>query len=95
MSSLSKIFCSGLSTAAFLAFLMMLCHRHYAASQFALLSAVASLGRVLLGPLASSMVGNLGWIEFYLWCFALSFPGIILLTMLKNKIFSHEYAVSN
>ena len=38
----------GMGTAAFVALLMSVCDRRYTATQFAILSAVASLGRVLL-----------------------------------------------
>ena len=85
-------FCSGLSTAALLAFMMSLCNTRYTASQFALLSTVASLGRVFLGPVAGLMVENLGWIQFYFWSFLLSFPGIILLLLLKNKVATYAHA---
>lgn len=77
--------CSGLSTAAFFAFLMSVCDRDYAATQFALFSAIASLGRVLLGPVASVMVLHLGWVGFYSWAFLLSFPGLLLLSAMQNE----------
>lgn len=86
-------FCSGLSTAALFAFLMSLCNHRYTASQFALLSAVASLGRVFLGPLAGWMVENIGWVQFYMWSFFLCFPGIIFLMLLKNKVSSYAHAI--
>jgi PAT family beta-lactamase induction signal transducer AmpG len=79
-------FCSGLSTAAFMAFLMMMCNKKYTASQYALLSAIASLGRVALGPVAAAMVTSWGWTWFYIWSFLLSFPGILLLLLLKEKV---------
>lgn len=85
-------FCSGLSTAAFLAFLMSLCNKKYTATQYALLSAVASLGRVFLGPVAVAMVANMGWTLFYVWAFILSFPGLILLWLLKEKVMSNVYS---
>ena len=40
----------GMGTAAFVAFLMALCDHRFTATQFALLSALASLGRVFVGP---------------------------------------------
>ena len=84
-------FCSGLSTAALLAFMMSLCNHRYTASQFALLSAIASLGRVFLGPIAGLMVEHLGWIQFYMWSFALCFPGILFLILIKEKVADHAY----
>lgn len=79
-------FCSGLSTAALLAFMMSLCHHSYTASQFALLSAITSLGRVFLGPVASMMVEHLGWLQLFTWSFFLSFPGIIFLLLLRSEV---------
>ncbi len=88
-------FCSGLSTAAFLAFLMSLCHQRYTAGQYALLSAIASLGRIYLGPIAGLMVAHLGWVQFYSWAFVLSFPGIFFLMLLKNRVLDHVPATVN
>ncbi|MBX3709212.1 MAG: MFS transporter [Gammaproteobacteria bacterium] len=88
-------FCSGLSTAALLAFMMSLCDHRYTASQFALFSAVASLGRVFLGPIAALMVEHLGWIQFYIWSFVICFPGIFLLTSLKGEVMYHAHATAD
>lgn len=79
-------FCSGLSTAAFLAFLMSMCNKKYTATQYAVLSAAASVGRVFLGPLAAYIVLQAGWTQFFIYSFLLSFPGIILLIFLKEKV---------
>lgn len=86
-------FCSGLSTAALLAFMMSICNHQYSASQFAVLTAIMALGRVFLGPLAALMVEHLGWVQFYLWSFALSFPGIVVLFSIKNKVMTYAQAV--
>jgi PAT family beta-lactamase induction signal transducer AmpG len=88
-------FCSGLSTAALFAFMMSLCNHRYTASQFALLSAVASLARVFLGPVAAFMVENTGWTQFFVWSFIFCFPGIFLLTFLKNEVLCHEHATAD
>jgi PAT family beta-lactamase induction signal transducer AmpG len=88
-------FCTGMSTAALLAFMMSLCDHRYTASQFALLSAVASLGRVFLGPVAGIMVENMGWVQFYLWSFAACFPGIALLVILKGRVLNYANATAN
>ena len=85
-------FCSGLSTAAFIAFLMSMCNKKYTASQYALLSAVASLGRVYLGPVAAWMVASFGWTLFFIWSFVLSFPGILLLIILKEKVMVYAHS---
>ncbi|MBV9576067.1 MAG: MFS transporter [Gammaproteobacteria bacterium] len=88
-------FCSGLSTIAFMAFLMSLCDRRYTAGQYALLSAIASCGRIFLGPLAALMVNHLGWVQFYIWSFILSFPGIFFLVLLKNRVLDYAPAIAD
>jgi PAT family beta-lactamase induction signal transducer AmpG len=90
MSLFVENFCSGLSTAALMAFLMSLCNHRYTASQYALLSAIASLGRVFLGPMAGFMVENMGWVQFYIWSFVLCFPGLVFLVLLKEKVVNNE-----
>lgn len=81
-----EAFCSGMSTAAFVAFLMSLCHSRYSATQFALLSALASAGRIFSGPIAALMVKHIGWVNFFGWTFILSLPGILLLTTLRSRV---------
>lgn len=81
-----EAFCSGLGTAAFMAFLMALCDHRYTATQFALLSCVASLARVLIGPFAALMQSHYGWVTYFAWSFVMSFPGILLLFILRNKV---------
>jgi Zn-dependent protease with chaperone function len=51
----------GMGTAAFVAFLMSLCNQRFTATQFALLSAFASVGRVWVGPLAGVLAESIGW----------------------------------
>lgn len=77
-------FGSGLGSVAFLAFIMALCDHRYTATQFALFSALAAVGRVFVGPVAALMVAHLGWVQYYFWAFILGFPGILLLWGLKK-----------
>jgi MFS transporter, PAT family, beta-lactamase induction signal transducer AmpG len=88
-------FCSGLSTAALMAFMMSLCNHRYTASQIALLTAIASLGRVFLGPVAAMLVQYLGWTQFYIISFLLCFPGIIFLIWLRAEVTAYAQAFSN
>jgi PAT family beta-lactamase induction signal transducer AmpG len=78
--------CSGLGTAAFFAFLMSLCDKRYTATQFALLSALAAIGRVYVGPIAGIMVAHIGWVQFYWWSFIVGLPGLVLLRMLRTQV---------
>jgi PAT family beta-lactamase induction signal transducer AmpG len=82
--------CSGLTTTALLAWMMSLCHHPYTATQFALFSAIASLGRIGLGPVAAYWVNHAGWISLFSGAFVLSFPGLIVLWIMKREVLSHE-----
>lgn len=84
-----EAFCSGMGTAAFMAFLMALCDHRYTATQFACLSGIAAIGRVFIGPLAGVMALHLGWVSYFGWSFILSFPGIFLLFALRDRVRLH------
>jgi Arabinose efflux permease len=77
---------AGLGTSAFVAFLMALCHHRYTATQFALLSALAVLGRVYLGPSAGFLVEAVGWMNFFFVTFLAALPGLALLWFLRKRL---------
>jgi len=79
VSIFGEYFCGGIATTAFVALLMSLCSRRYSATQYALLSAVASIGRVFCGPLAAVLVADYGWIDFYIATFILGIPSLLVL----------------
>jgi PAT family beta-lactamase induction signal transducer AmpG len=78
--------CGGMGTAAFVAFLMALTDRRFSAAQFALLSALAAVGRVYVGPAAGVMVEALGWPTFFMWTVVAALPGLLLLRWLRRTI---------
>ena len=80
----------GMGTAAFVAFLMALCNHNYTATQFALLSALASLGRVFVGPASGFLVDEYGWLLFFLITFLAAIPGLILLWKMRENVESLE-----
>ena len=80
----------GMGTAAFVAFLMALCNHNYTATQFALLSALASLGRVFVGPVSGVLVDEYGWLLFFLITFLAAIPGLVLLWKMRKYVESLE-----
>jgi len=78
--------CGGLGTAAFVAFLMALTDRRYSAAQFALLSALAAVGRIYVGPVAAIVVEMIGSSTFYLLTVLTALPGLFLLMRLRPTI---------
>jgi len=80
----------GMGTAAFVAFLMALCDHRFTATQFALLSALASLGRVFVGPISGVLVDELGWVSFFFSTFIFALPGLILLWLMREVVIKIE-----
>lgn len=79
--------CGGLGTAAFVALVMGLCDVRYTATQFALLTALASVGRIFLaGPLTPPLVEQFGWSGFYLLTVLIALPGLVLLRVYRDRI---------
>jgi PAT family beta-lactamase induction signal transducer AmpG len=76
----------GMGTAALVAFLMSLCNHRFTATQFALLSAFASVGRVWVGPLAGVLAETIGWPSFFVVATATAAPGLALLWWLKPQV---------
>lgn len=76
----------GMGTAAFVALLMALCDRRYTATQFALLTGLASLGRVFSGPVAGVTVEAFGWVPFYIATVVVAVPAILVLRRLRGSI---------
>ncbi|KQW35673.1 MFS transporter [Rhizobacter sp. Root404] len=81
----------GMGTAAFLAFLMSLCNQRFTATQFALLSAFASVGRVWVGPLAGVLAESIGWPVFFLVSTVVALPALAMLWWLRDTVRALEY----
>ncbi|TCV94400.1 muropeptide MFS transporter AmpG [Biostraticola tofi] len=78
--------CGGMGTAAFVALLMTLCNKSFSATQFALLSALAAIGRVYVGPVAGWFVELHGWAWFYLFSVIAALPGLVVLQLCKRTL---------
>ena len=72
-------FASGIGGVTVVAYLSALCNLRFTATQYALLSALASIaGRFLTGTTAGSMIEAMGYVNFYLLTTFVAFPGVIL-----------------
>lgn len=69
----------GLGTAAFTAFIARESSRAFAATQFALFTALAALPRSLASSLTGFIVEDTGWVAFFLLCTLLAVPGMVVL----------------
>ncbi|HEX8987719.1 MAG TPA: AmpG family muropeptide MFS transporter [Rhodocyclaceae bacterium] len=69
----------GLGTAAFVAFIARASHPAYTATQIALFTSLMAVPRTFINASAGWLVESLGWTAFFLLCFALALPGMLLL----------------
>jgi PAT family beta-lactamase induction signal transducer AmpG len=76
----------GMGTAAFVSLLMSLCSHRFSATQYALLSSLASLGRILIAPSSGYLVSSVGWAAFFLITAVTALPGLWMLVRLKKEI---------
>jgi PAT family beta-lactamase induction signal transducer AmpG len=76
----------GMGTAAFVAFLMSLCNQRFTATQFALLSAFASVGRVWVGPLAGVLAASIGWPTFFIVSTVVALPALVMLCVMRDAV---------
>ena len=83
-AALFENFSGGMGTAAFVAYLMSVCEPRFAATQYALLSALLALTRAVAGPIAGLLTERLGYATFFLLTFLLALPGFALLPFLSR-----------
>jgi MFS transporter, PAT family, beta-lactamase induction signal transducer AmpG len=77
---------TGLGGAAFVAYMSLLCgNRSYTATQYALLSSLASQARISLSAPAGFAVAAVGWVWYYVIATALAVPGLLLLWWLMHR----------
>ena len=74
-----EAFAVGLGTAAFTAFIAQTTDPRYTATQFALFTSLAAVPRTFINSITGYIVEALGWFNFYILCFALALPGMLLL----------------
>jgi len=70
---------AGMGTAAFVGFMAALTDRRFTATQYALLSSLMGVPRVLLAAPTGWMAQMMGWPLFFLLCALIAIPGLLLL----------------
>ena len=69
----------GMGTAAFTAFIARETSMTFAATQFALFTALAAVPRTLANASTGFIVEQIGWVDFFLLCTLMAVPGMLLL----------------
>jgi len=70
----------GLGTGAFSVLLLRLTQKRFSATQFALLSSLFSIPRVVAGPISGFAVHAMGWEQFFWFTMVAGVPGMLLLS---------------
>ena len=72
-------FASGIGGVTVVAYLSALCNLRFTATQYALLSALASIvGRLITGTVAGRMIDAMGYVNYYLMTTFIALPGVFL-----------------
>lgn len=70
---------AGMGTAAYVAFMARLTHKKFTATQYALLTSLMGIPRVVASSGTGFMAEAMGWTGFFLFCTAIALPGMLLL----------------
>ncbi|MGH8225557.1 MAG: AmpG family muropeptide MFS transporter, partial [Gammaproteobacteria bacterium] len=77
-------FTDGMGTAALVGFMATLTDRRFTATQFALLTSLASVPRVIISSFTGFMAAALGWPLFFIVCALAAIPGLALIPWLAK-----------
>jgi PAT family beta-lactamase induction signal transducer AmpG len=72
----------GMGTTAYAAFMASITNKKFTATQYALLSSLMGVPRVILSAPTGFMAHNMGWFSYFLFCTIIAIPGMLLLLKL-------------
>ena len=78
-------FSGGLGSAAFVAYLSILCKKQFSGTQYALLSSIMGLARTFLSAPSGFIVESFGWGSFFIFSTIIGLPGLLILFWMKRK----------
>ena len=76
----------GMGTVALVALLMGLCNSRFTATHYALLSALAAVGRIYVSPVAGVLTETIGWQAFYLFSVVVALPGVCMVWWMRRPL---------
>jgi len=83
---IAENFTSAVGTVMFVAYLSALCQNPvHTATQYALLTALAAVGRTYLSSGAGFIAESTGWIWFFVICALAGIPSLLLLAWLQRR----------
>ena len=88
-------FANGATTCFLLAMIMALCDKQFAATHMAFFTAISSIPRVIIGPLAGFVSAHYGWTNFFVVAWLLSIPGLLWVAYAASSQFSGVCHIQN
>ncbi len=78
-------FTGGMASAAFVAYISRLCNLQFTATQYALFSSLAAVGRTVIASPMGGIAEQIGWIDYFLLSTAMALPGMLLLLFMLRR----------
>jgi PAT family beta-lactamase induction signal transducer AmpG len=86
---LSENLTVGMSTSAYVTYIATQTNKHFTASQYALLSSITGLPRVIFGSTTGWLAEVMGWQMFFVFCAGIAIPALFMIPML------HRLSIAN
>ncbi|MBK9321339.1 MAG: hypothetical protein IPM97_00010 [Bdellovibrionaceae bacterium] len=68
----------------FIAFISSITNKRYTATQYAILSSIATWDVISFQDSPGVLVKDLGWVNFYFFCALIAVPGLLMLLKLRR-----------
>lgn len=78
-------FTGGMGSAAFVAYISRLCNLQFTATQYALFSSLAVVGRTVIASPMGGIAETIGWVDYFLLSTAMAIPGMLLLIFMLRR----------
>src|SRR5690606_24073861 len=77
---------AGMGTAAYAAFMASLANKKFTATQYALLSSLMGMPRVLAAAPTGIMAAQMGYTTFFIFCTLIAIPGLLMIAKLSKML---------
>jgi MFS transporter, PAT family, beta-lactamase induction signal transducer AmpG len=78
-------FTGGMGSAAFVAYISRLCNLQFTATQYALFSSLAVVGRTVIASPMGGIAETIGWVDYFLLSTVMAVPGMLLLIYMLRR----------
>ena len=74
-----------MASVAFVAYISRLCNLQFTATQYALFSSLAVVGRTVIASPMGGIAETIGWIDYFLLSTVMAIPGMLLLIYMLRR----------